>query len=146
MKVEIKTEPGCGEPRVIIICEDIDEEIRALLAKINTAVPQVLTGFREGSAQILPEDDVYRVYTAKGKVYAVTGEGEYSLRPRLYELAERLERQSFARISNTEIINLKKVRNFDLSFTGTICVIFDDGTTTFVSRRYVGKIKQVLGI
>ena len=50
------------------------------------------------------------------------------------------------RISNSEIVNLKKVRGFDLSFAGTICVSLSDGSVTYVSRRYVSKIKQVLGI
>ncbi|MEE3499403.1 MAG: LytTR family DNA-binding domain-containing protein, partial [Ruminococcus bromii] len=44
------------------------------------------------------------------------------------------------------IINLKKVRNFDLSLSGTICVTLSDGTATYVSRRYVSKIKKVLGL
>ena len=79
-------------------------------------------------------------------MYAVTGDGEYLLRLRLYELEERLDKSSFVRISNSEIINLKKVRNFDLSFSGTICVSLSDGTVTYVSRRFVAKIKQVLGI
>ena len=48
--------------------------------------------------------------------------------------------------SENEIINLKKVRGFDLSFTGTICVSLSNGTVTYVSRRYVAKIKQFLGI
>ena len=48
--------------------------------------------------------------------------------------------------SENEIINLKKVRGFDLSFTGTICVSLSNGTVTYVSRRYVAKIKQLLGI
>ena len=87
-----------------------------------------------------------RIYANDKKVFAVTGEGEYVLRQRLYELEERLDGRWFVRISNSEIINLKKVGHFDLSFTGTICVKLSDGTTTYVSRRYVSKIKKILGI
>ena len=68
---------------------------------------------------------------------AVTGKGEYTVRIRLYEIEERLNPGQFVRISNSEIINLKKVKNFDLSFTGTICVELVNGMTTYVSRRYV---------
>ena len=64
----------------------------------------------------------------------------------MYELEDRLDKNSFVRISNSEIINLKKVKGFDLSFTGTICVKMKNGRVTYVSRRYVSKIKQVLGI
>ena len=45
-----------------------------------------------------------------------------------------------------KIINLNKVRNFDLNFTGTICVEFINHSKTYVSRRYVAKIKKILGI
>lgn len=61
-------------------------------------------------------------------------------------MEERLNSNYFIRISNSEIINLKKVKNFDLSFTGTICVELMNGTTTYVSRRYVSKMKTILGI
>ena len=53
---------------------------------------------------------------------------------------------NFIRISNSESINLKKVRNFDLSFTGTVCVVLSDGSKTYASRRYVTRLKGVLGI
>ena len=68
------------------------------------------------------------------------------MRLRLYEAEQRLDSRAFVRISNGEMINLKKVKGFDLSFTGTICVALSNGTVTYVSRRYVAKIKQVLGI
>ena len=87
-----------------------------------------------------------RVYANAGKVFAVTDKGEYITRLRLYEMEERLNSNQFVRISNSEIINFKKVKNFDLSFTGTICVEFMNGTTTYVSRRYISKIKTILGI
>lgn len=82
----------------------------------------------------------------KMTVYRKTVDGEYQLRLRLYELEERLDKDDFVRISNSEIINLKRVKGFDLSYTGTICVFFQNDTVTYVSRRYVKKIKQVLGI
>ena len=62
------------------------------------------------------------------------------------KLEQTLAGLGFVRISNSEIVNLKKVRGFDLSFAGTICVSLSDGSATYVSRRYVAKIKQVLGI
>lgn len=87
-----------------------------------------------------------RIYADNGKVLAVTDKGEYVLRLRLYEAEEYLSECRFVRISNSEIINLNKVSHFDLSFTGTICVKLLNGTTTYVSRRYVSKIKKILGI
>ena len=89
---------------------------------------------------------IYRIVASEGKVYAVTDEGEYQLRLRLYELENRLDKGSFVRISNSEIINLKRVKGFDLSLAGTICVRLTNGMVTYVSRRYVARIKQVLGI
>ena len=52
----------------------------------------------------------------------------------------------FIRISKSEIVNLKMVDSLDLSFIGTICIKLKNGTNTYVSRRYVKKIKQILGI
>ena len=98
------------------------------------------------TAAVLEEDDILRIYAVNGRVFAVLPSGEYMLRLRLYEVEERLKQQHFVRISNSEIINLKKVRSFDLSLTGTICVVLADGSKTYASRRYVTKLKGVLGI
>ena len=95
---------------------------------------------------MLDPADIYRVFATSGKVIAETDHGEYTLRPRLYEMEQRLESHSFVRISNSDLINLKKVKSFDLSFAGTICITLSNGTVTYVSRRSVAKIKQRLGI
>lgn len=55
-------------------------------------------------------------------------------------------KSSFVRISNSEIVNLRRVNNFDLSYAGTIRVSLNNGDTAFVSRRYIPKIKKVLGL
>jgi len=146
MQIEIKLDDSYKEPKVIILTDSVTEEVNELIKKLSTNEPQVITGFQDDNLEILDPADIIRVYASNGKVYAKTQKGEYVLRLRLYELESRLNKDSFVRISNSEIINLKKVKNFDLSFVGTICVSLSDDTVSYVSRRYVTKIKQVLGI
>ena len=64
----------------------------------------------------------------------------------LAEMEARLNRCRFLRISRSEIINLNKVSNFDFSLSGTIQVHFDDGSSTWVARRYVRAIQEILGL
>ena len=68
------------------------------------------------------------------------------LRRKKRELEEQLDRGKFVRISNGEIINLDKVTAVDLSLTGTIRMTLTGGVTVYVSRRYVKKIREVLGL
>ena len=146
MQVEIKLDPTARETKVFIVTDKMDTEVQALVNRITQEQPQILAGFRGDSVALLQPEEITRIYAASGKVYAATVLGEYSLRLRLYELEERLSSGSFVRISNSEIVNLRKVKGFDLSFSGTISVKLSVGTTTFVSRRYVSKIKRVLGL
>lgn len=53
---------------------------------------------------------------------SITLQGEYAIRYRLYELEEVLDKKQFLRISNSEIVNVKKIRDIDLSITGRICM------------------------
>ncbi len=146
MQIEVRLDEKYAEPKVVILTDRVTEEISLLVKKLSEEQPEMIAGFRQERVELLEECDIVRVYAADSKVYAVTDAGEYQLRLRLYEMEERLDKKSFVRISNSEIINLRKVKSFDLSFSGTICVSFTDGITTYVSRRYVAKIKQVLGI
>ena len=146
MQIEIKIDENCKEPKIIVVTDKMTDEINALLKRISDEQPKLIAGFKDDVVEVLEPSDIYRVFAASGKVFAETSHGEYTLRLRLYEIEQRLDSQSFVRISNSDIINLKKVKGFDLSFAGTICVTLSNGTVTYVSRRFVAKIKQLLGI
>lgn len=146
MQIELKIDSSCTEPRVIIMTASMTEEVNDILEKLSEDVPQIISGSKNGKIEILKQEDLIRIYASDKKVFAVTEKGEFTLRFRLYELEERLNAHHFVRISNSEIINLRHTSHFDLSFTGTICVKLSDGATTYVSRRYVPKIKKILGI
>lgn len=146
MQVEVKIDASCHELKLIILTDAMTEEVNGLIQKLSDHSLQMISGSKDGKITILEPNDLFRIYAGSGKVFAVTGSGEYLLRLRLYEAEERLNPAQFVRISHSEIINLKKVKNFDLNFTGTISVELTDGTTTYVSRRYIPKIKKILGI
>lgn len=146
MKIEVKADAACEETTVVIYTNRVTDEIQQLVRRISLDAPQVIVGFLEDEAVILSQEKIVRVFAESGKVYAETLSARYLLRLRLYEMEERLDQRRFVRISNAEMINLGMVRGFDLSFAGTICVRMKNDKVTYVSRRYVAKIKQVLGL
>ena len=146
MKIEIKLDENAREPRVIIVTDKVDEKVQELMKRLSEEAPRVIAGFQGDQVRLLSQEEIIRIYASGGKVYARTASGEFTLRLRLYELEQRLDKRLFVRISNSEIVNLRSVKGFDLSYTGTIRVKLSNGESTFVSRRYVSKIKQVLGL
>lgn len=146
MQVEIKIDSSYTEPKILILTASMSDEINSIVKKLSEDVPQVISGIKDDKIEVLDPAKLIRIYANNGKVFAAAENGEYILRLRLYEIEDRLSPNRFIRISNSEIINLTHVQNFDLSFTGTICVKLSDDTITYVSRRYVSRIKKLLGM
>ena len=146
MQIDIQIDGKYKEPKIVVYTDKMTEEVSEIVKKLSEEREQTIAGWKDDMVAVLEPDSLFRIYAANGRVFAQTDHGEYQLRLRLYELEQRLDRHSFVRISNSEIIHLKKVKGFDLSFSGTIRVMLSNGTVTYVSRRYVGKIKQILGI
>lgn len=146
MKVDLKLGSEYTEPLAVIYASEITDEVADAVKKLKETGSDIITGFSDDRAEIISPDDIYRIYSENQKVLAVTEKGTFRLRMRLYQVEEKLTGRRFVRISNSEIINLNKTVNFDLSFAGTIQVKLKNGDVTFVSRRYVSEIKKILGI
>lgn len=146
MDIEIKLDSQCITPKIVIHTADITPEVQAIAQQLSSTAQSDLIGFQSEVATILTPGDIFRLYTENKKVYAETEDDIYAIRLRLYEAENILDIKRFARISHSEIINLQKIKNLDLSLTGTICVNFKNGKRTYVSRRYVTKIKSILGL
>lgn len=146
MKIEIQLDDQYEEPKVVIYTKELTKEVQNVQDRLLNWTPQVLSGFHGDRLEVIDPKEIVRIYAQDGKVLLITDEKEYILRLKIYELEERLEKDKFVRISRSEIINLKKAVDFDLSYTGTISVKLENGDNSFVSRRYLKKVKQILGI
>ena len=148
MKLNIKIDTNVSEPEALIVTPKMNEEVSKIVDFIENlnGMTTVISGTKDDKVEILEQDSLIRLYAEGGKIFAVTENGLYQLRLRLYELEERLDAGRFVRISNSEIVTLKKVRSIDLSFAGTICMEMSNRQVSYVSRRYVSKIKKILGL
>ena len=147
--IDIQIDPTCADPKVIIrtdrMTPEIDDIVHAIESSTDSAYPMV-TAYAGDTMVLLSQREIIRVYVESRKLVVWTDRGGFVARGTLAEMEQVLNRRRFLRISRSEIINLSKVSNFDFSLSGTIQVNFDDGSGTWVARRYVRAIQETLGL
>lgn len=147
--IDVQIDPACADPKVIIrtsgMTPAIDSLIQAIENASESAYPMV-TAYAGDALVLLSQREIVRVYAESRKTVVCTERGGFVARRTLAEMASALNSGRFVRISRSEIINLYKVSRFDFSLSGTIHVHFDDGSSTWVARRYVRAIQEKLGL
>ena len=146
MEVELKLEPGRQEPKVVILAGEDSPSLERLRAHLSGLSLGPITVWRGERALPVRQEEFLRFFADGKGVSAQTAEQTYPVRLRLYELEERLDRHTFVRISQSEIVNLRKVTALDLALTGTIRMTLTGGTVCWVCGRYVKKIKEAVGL
>lgn len=146
MKVKLLIDKQYKEMECHICSDKNDSAINEALKLARSVFDTSLVAYDGDETVMVPVSDIIRIYGANKQVYVATPNGEYRIKERLYELEEKLDDKCFVRISNSEIINVKKLVRMDTSMTGTIRMFLDGDIDTYVSRRYVPKIKKALGI
>lgn len=117
------------------------EELRDLLERLLDNKIKVYKGQESG---VVVPSQIIRIYSENKKVYLRTIGDCYEVRERIYTLEEQLRDRGFVRISNSEIVNIHQIEKLDMSNIGTIRMFMKNGDETYVSRRYISKIKEVL--
>ncbi len=149
MIVEIRIDNSCKDEQIIILASKPDyrlEKAKQIIEAEYSKKSDKIVAYRDEKIFLVDKNDIYKIYSFDNKVVLETEKEEFYLKERLFKLEESLEREGFIRISKSEIVNISKIENFDLSFSGTICVNLKNKTQSYVSRRYIKKIKERLGI
>ena len=95
MKIEIKIDESCTEPKIVIVTDRVTDKINEIIKKLSVEPSEVLAGFRDEQVTVLEPNEIDRIYASGGKVYAETKNAAFLLRLRLYEAEQRLANSSF---------------------------------------------------
>ncbi len=139
----------------VIIDTDREEEICIYAHKRTPLIDEIaqlaaddfpLIGYDQDRAVIpLKLTDICCFTVQNNKSVAITETKTYTVRARLYQIEQTLP-DSFVKINQSCIANIRKIKRFDVTFGGALQVIFQNGYADYVSRRQVKFVKERLGI
>jgi response regulator len=144
MKVELNIDEKFKEILVTISTDKINDEVQELVNYIEYK-EDYLVGLADDQVCVLDISDIIRVFVEDRKVFVVTTKGKFIVRKKLYEMNNLLTKD-FVKISQSEIANIKFIKNLDLSIRGTIVIVYKNSDISYVSRRLLKDFKTKLGL
>ena len=145
--IELIIDEQYTEPKVTIHADAKTEQVLKIIEAIESASEVELHSvpvYSDGKLEYISQRDIMRVRTEGRHIAIDTENRSYNVKKTLSSMEEELDGKKFIRISQSEIINIYKVKHFDVSLSGTIMIEFVNGVKTYASRRYIKSIKEFL--
>ena len=144
MKIRFDIQEKYNEIEIHLCNSEKNKELLSLKEMLENLLDTKIRVYKEQESRMLVPSKIVRIYSANKKVYIRTMDDCYEVKDRIYTLEEQLDGRGFVRISNSEIVNIEQIEKLDMSYSGTIKMYMKNQYETYVSRRYVSKIKEEL--
>ena len=145
--IEIIIDEKFTSPRITIHTNEKNEQIERIVSSLQSLGEEEfegITGKCGGTVSIISLKDIIRVHKEDRHVLVETDEGSYVVKYSISSLDEMLDEDRFFKISQSEIMNIYKVKSFVFDKAGTIGIEFENGAKTWASRSRVKAIKEML--
>lgn len=119
---------------------ELVDKIEALCSEENTE----LVGYLDRDGVTLDVSDIHCFVVEDNRVFALTDDNKYRMKQRLYILEETLDNR-FVKINQSCVVNIRQIRKFSASVSGTMNVTLKNGYSDYVSRRNIKNVKERLG-
>ena len=147
VNIRIEIDSEFTIPEIVIRADQQTDLVDRIVSAIGQCAENDISRIRVydgNTALLLDQREILRVYTEMRKLIVCSSRGTFEARGTLQNIEKLLDSEHFVRISRFEIINLEKITGFDVSVSGTIRVLFEDGSFTWAARRYVHTIENKL--
>ncbi len=146
MKIDIDINTIYEETKLIIQAPEMSDEVTDLLKKLKEDKPTSLSGKKAQKIYVIDLKDIILIYAQNNKVLVSTMDDTYEVKQKLYEVEEIVSGGTFVRISKSAIVNIKGIKNIEVSFNGSLVVKCLNGQEEIISRRFVPAVKSFIGL
>ena len=139
MKLKLHIDPEKDEEIIIYAHKKspLTDAIEQLVAENGVEI----IGYNESESVRLNLNEICCFSVIGEKVFARTPTTDYRVRFRLCQLEEKLP-DSFVKLNQSCLANIRMIDRFDSSVSGTLIVRFRNGSSDYVSRRQMKKVKE----
>lgn len=144
MKINIDIDDNHEETQITIQAKEWTQELEEIVNVIKKKKQQRLFGIDEDQTVLLDPKEIDYIHAEKRKIYAVSKDGRFEVKMKLYEVEDFLIPHGFMRFSKSVIGNIHRIEKFEASFNGNLCVYFQSDNKEYITRKYVNAIKDKL--
>lgn len=145
MKITIQDLLDGEEEEIIIRSRNMDEQLLKLIYTLKAGRDKITVSKGEKLFQVMPSD-IYYFEAVDNRVFVYLEKDVYETKCKLYELEKRLEGTDFFRASKSIIVNLARLKSLSPSFNGRFEANMKNGESVIISRQYVPRLKEKLGL
>lgn len=144
MRIEIKQVNSYEEEQAVLSVVEVNENIQEAINILENNC-RVIAARCDGKTVMCQTDKIYYIESVDKRTYIYTKDHCLEVQHRLYELEELLNFYFF-RASKSLILNIKKIKSVKAEINGRMRAELLNGEQIIISRSYVKKLKERLGI
>lgn len=145
IKITIVDPSPDEEDEIIVKCRYIDDDITLLLNQLKNGSSQ-MNFLKNNKIVFVEKKDIFYFESVDDKVFAYTQDDVFETNLKLYELEQLFYSKSFFRANKAVLVNLNKIKSLSPAFGGRFEAILKNDYKVIISRNYVPKLKELLGL
>ena len=145
MKVTILEKQADEEDELIVKCDYLDESLTKLINQFKSGKGK-MNFYKDSKIVFVEPEEILYFESVDDKVFAYTLEDVFETKLKLYELEQILPAKNFFRANKAVIVNLNKIKSLSPAFGGRFEAVLKNGYKVIISRSYVPKLKELLGL
>ena len=144
VKLKFIQDDSATDVEIIIRAKEQNEEVEMVLKSLESVTNEKIKCNVLSNETMIDLNDII-IISKDGRYLSIkTINGEYYVNEPLYKIEEKLDKLWFVKISQSEIVNLKYVKKWELNTRGTIKIELQKNISSYTSRRYAIQIKDIL--
>ena len=145
--IDVVLDDNFPDPKITIYTRTRNSKVESIINAIEQVTENeypLIPAYYEDKLELISQRDIIRIYTHGRKLNVEVGDKVYTVNKSLSIIEAVLSSERFIRISQSEIVNLYKVKHFEFSKAGTVGIEFENGEKSWASRSRVKAIKEML--